>query len=225
MLHGARVHLEEQLVVDLQDHLDISPPRYFLENAVHGDLDEVGGGALDYGIHGRAVRRAAMDGALRAYLGYRPLTVQNRPDEAVRLRIANDAVEKRSDAAVTGKVGIDEAASLRDWYPHLARKAVRRLPVYDAEVDRLCLAAHLGGDLVLAHTVNLGGDMAVDIPPCHERLRQALVAREVRQHSQLYLRVVRREQHRILSACDERPAYLPAEFRAYGDVLQVRGAA
>src|SRR5690606_15697741 len=52
-----------------------------------------------------------------------------------------------------------------------------------------------------------------------ERLRQLGVAREVRQHAELDLRVVRGDEDAVVVASAERPPYLAAGSGADGDVL------
>ena len=66
--------------------------------------------------------------------------------------------------------------------------------------------------------------LVVDVVAAREGGGERFVARQVRQHAQLDLRVVGRDQH-VSGFGDERAADLPAQRRADRDVLQVRIAA
>ena len=93
--------------------------------------------------------------------------------------------------------------------------------VDDAEVDRLRLAAHVGRDLVERNVERDRRREAVDVLGLAERVDEELVLREVREHAQLDLRVVRGDEDEALRR-DERGADLLAELAADRDVLEVR---
>ena len=70
----------------------------------------------------------------------------------------------------------------------------------------------------------LSRGLIVNVVAARERRGQRLVARQVREHAQLDLRVVGRDQH-VTRIGDEGAANLPADLGADRDVLQVRIAA
>ena len=84
---------------------------------------------------------------------------------------------------------------------HLARGAqLPRQPegggaVGNGEVDDLRHAPHLARHLLRRHAEDAAGGGGVQVLAAAEDLDQRLVAGDVRQHAQLDLRVVRRQQH------------------------------
>jgi hypothetical protein len=100
----------------------------------------------------------------------------------------------------------------------------RRLPVEQRVVDDLRAAAQLVGVEPAVVAEDLQRRAVVDVLAAAERVDERLVAREVREHAQLDLRVVGRDQH-VARVGDERAADLAAERGPDGDVLEVRVAA
>ena len=72
--------------------------------------------------------------------------------------------------------------------------------------------------LVAEHAL---GRPIVNVDALPERLDQRRVARQMREHAQFDLRVVRRDQHEARLG-DERRANFAAERRAHRNVLQIR---
>ena len=96
-----------------------------------------------------------------------------------------------------------------------------RNSVDDAEVDGLGVTAHQRRDLLRLHAEDLRGRRRVDIGTGAERLLHGLIVRDMGQHAQLDLAVVRVDKDAAV-ARHEHLADLAAELRADGDVLQVR---
>src|SRR5262252_10571732 len=83
------------------------------------------------------------------------------------------------------------------------------------------MVPHLRRDGVQRNAINLAGDSRMEVVSLRESLEKSLILRKMRQHSQLDLRIIRREQH-VIWRCDESAPDLAAHLTANRDVLQVR---
>ena len=99
--------------------------------------------------------------------------------------------------------------------PKLRRETERRLPVNDAEVDRLRRAAVLG---ILRHRTdakNFLGGARVNVLPGAERFDQHGIFGKMRQDAQLDLRIIGGEQ-RVARLRNKRRANLAAKLGPHG---------
>ena len=93
-------------------------------------------------------------------------------------------------------------------------------PVNDAEVYRLCAAAHQGGNLFRRHTKDLRGRDGVDVLSGLESFDHRLILCNVCQQTQLDLGVV--GIHQYLSGTGHKHlSQLRAKFRTHRDILQI----
>ena len=102
----------------------------------------------------------------------------------------------------------------------IARQAKAADAVDDAEVDGLGRAAHLRGDLVHGHAMDLRGRAGMDVLPAPERVAHGGIAAHVRQHAQLDLAVIRVQQH-VPLARHKGAADLAPLLGTDGDILQI----
>ena len=83
------------------------------------------------------------------------------------------------------------------------------------------MAAHERRDLLRLHTEDLRGCRGVDVEARFERLLHRLVVRNMCQHAQLDLAVIRVDKDAAVAGY-KHPADLAAELRADGNILKVR---
>ena len=143
-------NFEEQFVVDLQDHA-----RFELalgELAVdgdHGQLDEVGGGALQRRVDGGALGEAALIGIAALDVGNGTDAAEERAHDARLARGFQSLFDERFHAGVAREVAVDVGARFGLRNAQLRGQAEGRDAVDDAEVDGLGAVAgllvHSGG--------------------------------------------------------------------------------
>ena len=148
---------------------------------------------------------------------------EHRLDVTFVLRLGHAVGEERRDAREAFLVPVDDLTGLAVGNAEPAREPEGGDAVDDPEVDHLRAAALLFGDLVEFDAVDLGGDGLVDVLPLAEGVDERLVLGQVRQQTQLDLRIVRADKHAVLRR-DKRFADFPADVGADRDVLQVRVA-
>ena len=131
------------------------------------------------------------------------------------------AVHVLADAGEALEVGVDEALGVLARDAEVVGEPEGRDAVDDAEVDRLGLAADVGGHALDRHAEHLGGGHRVDVEAVAERLLQRLDVGHVGEDAELDLGVVEAEQH-VARLGDEGLADAAALLGADRDVLQVR---
>ena len=113
-------------------------------DADHRDLDDVGGGALDGRVGGRAFAELPDVPVGRAQFGDVAAPSGERLDEAVGLRLLDLFVEVFAHAGQPLEVLRDEGLRLRRADAQLLRERERSDPVDGREVDGLGGRPHLG---------------------------------------------------------------------------------
>ena len=227
-VRGLLRRLEQQFVVHGEDHARAAAgdapaaPRARRSSP----LEDVGGGALDRHVDGVALGGRA-DLAVAAVQTPAPAgggrTSSSR--RRSRARVVERAVDEGAHAREAGEVGVDELLRLLARHADVLRQRERRLPVEQRVVDDLRAAPQLVRARGRCRRRTPSAPCGRGCPRrCVNASISACVAREVRQHAQLDLRVVGRDQH-VAGLGDERAADLAAELGADRDVLQVRIAA
>jgi len=213
--------VEEQFVVDLEGHAGAEMARGDLGvDANHGELDEVGGGALQGRVDGGALGEAALIGVARRDVWDGADAAEPGADELVAADGFEGAVDEGADAGVTLEVLFDVGAGLALVDAKLRGEAEGRDAVDDAEVDGLGAVARFFVELGDGDAEDLGGGEDVDVLAGAVGVDEERVLREVGHEAQLDLRVVCGEEQ-VAGGGDEGGANLAAERGADGDVLQV----
>ena len=101
------------------------------------------------------------------------------------------------------------------------RKAKIADAIDNAEIDRLCGAAHLAGHLSGRHAEHLARRAPVDIFAADKRCNHARILAQVGEQPQLNLRIICANEH-IAGAGNKGFSNLPAKRRANRDILKVR---
>src|SRR5688500_10346933 len=141
-------HFKYKLIVNLQDHLCVE---LFLAKPTpdrdHGQFDHIGGGALDHAVDGRAfgqVQRAVtrvVGSECKLVARTDPLNGTSPAEHGGNVPIAaaifERAEHKLRNAAIRGKVAVDEFGGFLLSDSQSFRKTKRALSVNDAEVDGL----------------------------------------------------------------------------------------
>ena len=117
---------------------------------------------------------------------------------------------------------MDILLCLRYGYAKILRERVFAHTVEYAEVDSLCSLAKLGSNLLGRHLEDSRGGHRVYILTRKEGVYHILVARDMRENSQLYLRVIGIDKHVILALRNEIFSEYSAKLGADGNVLQIR---
>ena len=219
LVHRAFLHLEQQFVMDLQQHPCGQP----LDGRLHPDhraADDVGGRPLDRRVDRGALRKARRR-PLGIDLGRVDFPAEQRLDVKVLLREGLGFVHVIADAGEAFEIAVDEALRLGPRDAQVARKTEARDAVDHPEIDRLGLPPHFGRHLVERHVEHFQRGGGVDVLPLLERLFQRVDPGDVRQNPQLDLAVIEADQHAARLG-DEGFANAPPILGAHGDVLQVR---
>src|SRR6266700_4821252 len=174
-------------------------------NAHHRDLNQVRRRPLQRRIGRRALAERA--DVVVAILELRDVAPPSKQclDIPLRPSLSDGAIEPRADAGEPREVLLDELFRFILGDAELTRERERALPVNGRKIDRLGPGSHLGRHLVLGDVENDGRGLAVDVPALREGLDERGIAREMRQQTQLDLRVIGRQQHRS-GLGDEGPA-------------------
>ena len=213
---------EEQFVVDLQNHLRFE---FFLGQAAvefdHGELDQVGGGALHRRIHGGAFGEIAHVGLRR--IDFRDLAdaPEHSFGDAGLARFGDLTVEKFFHAAIALEIFGDEFGGFFLVNVELLREAERRKAVNHAEIDDFRDAAMLARLREWRHVKNFLRGARVDVLSAPESFCQHRILGKMRENSQFDLRVIGGKQYTARRR-DECGANFAAELGAYRNILQIR---
>ncbi len=224
--------LEDEFVVDLQEHADAVDLGGLAGAEVRGvgaqapvevdhrDLDEVGGGALDDAVDGGALGEGAAVGVVRGDVRDLAAALEHRLDIAVALGLGDALFEEGRDAGEALLVAVDDLRGLGVGDAEAPSEAEGGDAVDDAEVDHLRAAALVLGDLLERDAMDLGGDGGVDVLPFEEGLDERGVARQMGEDAELDLGVVGGDED-MAGVGDEGLADVAADLGADGDVLEV----
>ena len=166
----------------------------------HGDLDHVGGGALDGGVDG-----VALGGAADGVVGGADVADITAPagdglDVAVLPSERDRVVHVLPDAGELREILVDDLGGFLARNAQALGQAEGGDAVGDAVIDHLGLAAHLGRDHFGEDAEDPRGGGGVDVDAGFERFQQARLAAERGDDAQLDLRVIRREQQILVAA-------------------------
>ncbi len=162
---------EDELVVDLEEHLRAQAAlRQLGVDAVHGDLDDVGGGALDGHVDGDALGGSADHGVVGVDLRHVASTAHERLGVAAGARLGDGSVAPLPDVRVALEVGVDEVLRLFAGDAFTLGEAEAGEAVEDAEVEDLRAASHLRRDSFERDAEDFGGRGGVDVDVLAERL-------------------------------------------------------
>ena len=208
------VHLHHELRLEV---LLAQTPHHL----VHRDLDDVGRAPLHGVVHGRTLPEAALLGVLRLELGDVALTAEHGRRVPALLRVRHRVVEVRPHTRIRLEVTIDHLLGLAEGDVEALGEPVGLLAVHDSEVHRLRAAAQLRRHLLDGKPEHARGRGGVEVGAGVERRHEVLVARKMREQTQLDLGVVGREEQRAFLKRHEARADAASEIGAHGDVLQV----
>ena len=153
--------------MDLEGHAGAEMARGDLSvDADHGELDEVGGGALQGRVDGGALGEASLIGVARRDVWDGADAAELGADELVAADGFEGAVDEGADAGVTLEVLLDVGAGLALVDAELRGEAEGRDAVDDAEVDGLGAVARLPVELGDGDAEDLGGGEGVDVLGC-----------------------------------------------------------
>ena len=214
--------IEEEFVVDLEGHAGLEAAlAQFAIDADHGELDDVGGGALDGHIDGDALGGVAGGEVAGGDFGDVAAAAEEGLGVAALTRLGHGALHIGFDGRVVAKVGVDKLLGLLARDAQTGGQAEGGDAVDDAEVDHLAVAALPGGDRLQGNAIDGRGGLRVNILAAQEGAHQALVAGHRGHQAELDLGVVGREQLPARAAGDEGGADALAAVGAHGDVLEV----
>src|SRR6476469_7786465 len=135
--------------MDLQKHPDVTQARIG-ERSVHSrhsPLDEVGAGALDWGVDGRPLGPSADRRVGRADVGQEVSAApEQRLGEAMLTCEGERAVREGANSGEALVIAIDDRLAFVLWQPEPPGDAPGRASVENSEIDRLGLVAGVAVD-------------------------------------------------------------------------------
>src|SRR5262249_15782815 len=133
-----RGRLEDELVVNLQQHARAEPIAFqAAEEVEHGQLDQVGGGALNLHINGFALRLVALlMGRIFAYAGDPPAAAENRTDVSGLAAGFQESGLVLLNLWVAAEIGVNKAGGLFARDSEALGQAMGTDAVDHAEIDR-----------------------------------------------------------------------------------------
>src|SRR3990170_1865819 len=220
-LHLLCRNLKEELIVNLEYHpasqaLCLKPSM----DPYHGELNDVCGAPLDRGVDRNPL--AKLPDAVIAARQLRQITpsLEECRDIAVFPCLCQGLFDKLPDPFVSGEVVIDILLCLLLGDADIRCQSKGTHPVHNAEVDRLCPAAHLWGDLTGREAEDLCRGPRMDVLTLLECRCQQLIPGHVGQDTEFDLRVIRRQEQTPLVRRKGLPAPL-SHIRPYRDVLEI----
>ena len=216
------VEVEDEFVVDLEDHLRLQV--LFGELAVdadHGQLDHVGGGALDGHVDGVALGEGASGGVARVDVGQVAAASEQRGGIATFAGPFDTLGDEGADVGILLKILADERRRFAARDGELRGQAEGRDAVENAEVDALGHAPLVGGDIGNVEVEDAGGGGGVDVEVGVEGLEHAMVAGQGGDDAELDLGIVGGEDQMLVVGGDDGGAYLASAGGADRYVLQV----
>ena len=209
------MHLDEQL---RGEALFPQPARHL----DHRELDDISSRPLHRVVHRRALTEPAQVRVARMELGNVALAAEHGLCVPALARLLNRGVQVRAHAGIGFEVAVDHVLGLAERYAKALREAERLLPVDNAEVHRLRARAKLGRHFLDGDAEHAARRRGMEIGAAVESRDQVLVTRQVREQAKLDLRVVSREEQRVLIERHEALADVATKLGAHGDVLQIR---
>ena len=157
-------YVEEEFVVDLEGHsgFEVAGGDLAVEGD-HGQLDEVGGGALQGGVDGGAFGETPHVGVAAGDVGDGADAAEGGADGAVAADGFEGLVDEGADAFVAVEVGFDVGFGFLLVDAELGGEAEGADAVDDAEVDGLGAGAGLFGHGGGVDAEDLGGGEGVDV--------------------------------------------------------------
>ena len=141
--------IKNQLIVNLEQH-----PRFqvafsnIVVNSRHRNLDHVGGSALDPGIDGVALGTLARCGIARLNISQISAASGDGLDKSVFLGKRDGLFDVLQGAGKLFEILGYQLIGLGARHVQPVGQSKGGNAVNDAKIDRLCLAAHIGGDVV-----------------------------------------------------------------------------
>ena len=186
----------------------------------HSYLDNIGSRALNRSIYCYSFGEAAYSGVLRIDVGQVQLASEESLYETVAASLLDSLLHISFYVGERFEISVDNSRRLFTGYIEPLRQTESRYAVDDTEVCGLGFSSHIGGNLFDRHFEYTRSCSGVDILPRSEGGEHIAVAAKVCHYTQLYLRVVCREQDTARLG-DECFAYLASVVVADGDILQV----
>src|SRR5580692_2550466 len=190
-------------------------------DADHGDLDEVGSGALQRGVDGGTLGEAALVRVFAVDVGDGADAAEQRFYLHVAAGFVERLVDEGAHALVPLEICRDELFSFGGLDAELLRESEGREAVDDAEVYDLGLAPVVGCDHEWGHAEDLRGGQGVNVVATAVGFDEQRIARKMGEQTQFDLRIIGGEQN-VTGLGDEGGADAAAEFGADGDILQIR---
>ncbi len=217
-------HLEDQFVMHLEDH---ARAQALLCDGVldanHGDFDQIGVAALDGHVDGFTFERLPFVEGQSGHIGEEAFAPVHGVDVALPASLVERAFDVLFDVREGLMIASNELARLAVAHACDIRQAEGRLAVQHGVDNGFCQAALIFRDLGQRSVEERSRRDGMNILVGIEGFDQARLVRDVRQDTQLNLRVVGCQQP-VAGVGDEGAAQLSANFCAYRDILEVRVA-
>src|SRR5579863_983042 len=140
-------NFEDQFVVDLQGHARFEFALAERDvNANHGDLDEIGGGALQGGVDGGALGESAKVGVFAVDVRNGANPTKESLDFSFAADLFESRVNKFAHARIFFKIGVDELLAFGGSNAEALRESESGEAIDDAEVDDFGLATMIRSD-------------------------------------------------------------------------------
>src|SRR5277367_3059846 len=214
-------NFKHKFVVDLQGHARFQfPLTESGVNANHGDLNEIGGGALQRRVDGGALGESAKVGIFAVDVGNGADATEESFDFAFAADFFERGVNEFAHAGIFFEISVNELLAFGGRDAETLCKSASGEAVDDAEVDDFGLAAMIRRDHQRRHAEDLRSGERVNVVTASVGFEQQRVTGIVRQQAQFNLRIVGGEQH-MAGFGGERRANFATEFGADGNVLQI----
>ncbi len=215
--------VKNQFVVHLQNHGGLET--FALHSGMHinhGQLHDVGSGALNGGVDGISFRMPPHRLVARIDVPQIATSAQQRLHVALRTRRGHLVVDVFFDAGIGREVAVDDFFGFGPRKRRLIAQSKRGHPVNDAKIDRLRVRTLLARHLREGHAKNLGRRSRVNVLAAPERLQHRGILAHGGNDAQFNLRVVGTEQYMVGITGNKEVADATAALRSDRNVLQVR---
>ena len=184
-------HFQDELVVNLHEKAASQAAAFqFVLNGVHGQLDDIGGAALDRRVHRRPLGKGTARKVLAVNICQRADASEHGLGHPRFAGFRHELVHVSVNRAVAGEIGIDIFLGLLTGNRNIAGQSEVADAINNAEIDGFGMGALLRRDLVPGNAEDFRRRPAMDVLIFLEAVDHRRVLRQMSQKAQLDLRVV-----------------------------------
>ena len=167
---------QEQFVMHLKDQARVQLAQEGIGmDGEHGQLDDIRGASLNQRVERLTPGQGLSLRVFGVQIGQKATAAGQRRHMALLERLAFHVFVELPDPLQAFKVALHEGFGFGQRDVQFARQLLRPHTVDQAEIDRFCVAALIGGNLFDVHIIQQAGGAGVDVLPPAEGGKQRFI--------------------------------------------------